>query len=724
MSMTYKEKIDQLRMTKERQTQEKVEYFGRMGFFDTDDKGYVMPPEGWEWTPEPNNENGGWFGNDAVAKNFRTLLDTHPVYIDPMSSLAGAYMVKQEWYRKAGWPSDPAFDFPELRKLHKKYDLVSGIGGAHHFHHDVENIGFKLGWKGILDKIRYYIKVHEQDTEKVEFLKAEEEVVLGIQNWIERTAETARQKAQTETDEDIKSNYQRMADMNFKLINEPPETFLEACQWLSWFLLQAVMFNGGAAGGAIENILTPYYERDIQAGILTPEEATYHIACLLIKDNTYFEIGGTHPDGSDRTNIISYLTLEAAHMLRSPNALCLRIHENIDQAFVRRAVIYLLEDKTGSPAFLGDRAMVEGFMKNGYSEEVARTRYKTGCNWCALPGTEYTLNDVVKINMVKVFDEAFWEMMNDENHTPSIDRLWELFSKHLNIAVRTIARSIDFHMDHMYKVFPELAMNFMCHGPIERGLDISHGGVDNYNFCVDGAGLGVVADSFAALEQRIEKEQTFTWQQVAGFLKNDWEDAEEARQLMRRVPKYGVGGSRADEYAISIVRDCLVRHVKAAPTDNGYNMIPGLFSWANTIGMGKTVGATPNGRKAGQPITHGANPEPGFKDSGALTAMGNAVASVQPGWGNTAPIQLEVDPILGKSEDGVEKIMAFLMTYCNDLGGTLVNINILDKDTIMDAHAHPERHPDLIVRVTGFSAYFSTLSKDFRQLVVDRIIEG
>ena len=275
--------------------------------------------------------------------------------------------------------------------------------------------------------------------------------MLGIQNWIERTAEEALKKAQLETDEDIKYNYQRMADMNFKLCNEPPETFLEACQWLSWFLLQAVMFNGGAAGGAIENILTPYYERDIQAGILTPEEATYHIACLLIKDNTYFEIGGTHPDGGDRTNIISYLTLEAAHMLRSPNALCLRIHENIDRAFVRRAVTYLFEDKTGSPAFIGDRAMVEGFMKNGYSEEVARTRYKTGCNWCALPGTEYTLNDVVKINMVKVFDEAFWEMMNDENLVPSIDRLWGLFSKHLNIAVRTIAKSIDFHMDHMYK---------------------------------------------------------------------------------------------------------------------------------------------------------------------------------------------------------------------------------------------------------------------------------
>ena len=120
MSMTYKEKIDKLRMTKEKQTQEKVEYFGRKGFFDTDDKGYVMPPEGWEWTPESNDENGGWFGNASVARNFRVLLETHPVYIDSISSLAGAYMVKQEWYRSAGWPSDHEFDFPELRKLQQK----------------------------------------------------------------------------------------------------------------------------------------------------------------------------------------------------------------------------------------------------------------------------------------------------------------------------------------------------------------------------------------------------------------------------------------------------------------------------------------------------------------------------------------------------------------------------------------------------------------------------
>ncbi len=724
MSMTYQQKIEALRAKKERQTQDKIVFFGRTGFFDTDDKGTVLPPEGWSWSPVSNDPNGGFFGNQAVGENFRSLLENHPVYIDPLSSLAGAYMTKMEWHRKAGWPSDPSFDFPELRALHRKYDLVSGIGGAHHFHHDVENIGFKLGWGGILQKIRHYIGVYKDDPEKVDFLKAEEGVVLGIQNWIARNAAAAREASARETDPDLRENLTRMARVNEKIVNDPPETFLEACQWLSWFIMEAVMFNGSGAGGALENILTPYYERDVAAGTLTPEEATYHLACLLIKDNTYFEIGGTKIDGSDRTNVISYLTLEAAHLLKTPNALCLRVHENIDRDFVRLAVKYLFEDKTGSPAFLGDRAMVEGFMKNGYPEELARQRYKTGCNWCALPGTEYTLNDVVKINMAKVFDVAFWDMMEDHSATPSIARLWQMFDKHMGMAIQAIKDSVDFHMDHMYKVFPELALNFMCHGPIERGLDISHGGVDYYNICCDGAGLGVVADSFASLEQRVEREGRYTWEQMAHYLKTDWEGAEDARHMMKRVPRYGSGGSRADEYAVKIVQESLNKHTKSGPTAKGCNMIPGLFSWANTIPMGKVVGATPNGRHAGEPITHGANPEPGFRESSALTAMGLAVASVQPGWGNTAPIQLEIDPILGRDDEGVERITAFLMTYCNDLGGTLVNINILDKDRILDAHAHPEKHPDLVVRVTGFSAYFSALSHDFRQLVVDRIIEG
>ena len=470
-------------------------------------------------------------------------------------------------------------------------------------------------------------------------------------------------------------------------------------------------------------MLLPFYERDIKAGILDDDKATYILASLLIKDNQYYEIGGVKQDGSDRTNRVSFLVLEAAHWLRIPNAICLSVHDKINPELMNLAVKYLFEDKHGSPSFIGAKAMIEGFMKNGYDIETARRRVKVGCNWTALPGIEYPMNDTVKINFAKVFEVAWRDMLDDPTAEPGTSRLWEIFKMRLLDAVDCVADSIDWHMRHISKFSPEMALNFMCHGPIERGVDIADGGVDHYNMCCDGAGIGVAADCFASVEQRVEKENRLSWEELDHLLKTNWEGAEDVRMMFKRTPRYGSGGSRADFYAVEIVK-WFTHCVKRKKTDDGYNMIPGLFSWANTLPMGRVVGATPNGRYSGDPITHGANPEPGFKEGAALSAMAKAVSSVQPLWGNTAPIQLEIDPILGKDEGGLEKMVDFLMTYCCDMDGTLVNINILDKDRILDAHENPDKHPDLVVRVTGFSSYFSNLSPKFRQLVVDRIIAG
>ena len=150
-------------------------------------------------------------------------------------------------------------------------------------------------------------------------------------------------------------------------------------------------------------------------------------------------------------------------------------------------------------------------------------------------------------------------------------------------------------------------------------------------------------------------------------------------------------------------------------------MIPGLFSWANTIPFGQAVGATPNGRRSGRPINHGANPNNGFRKDGAFTAAAIAIASVQPGYGNTAPFQLELNDTITNREDAIDNVAAVIQTHF-DLGGTLVNINIVDADQILRANENPEAYPNLIVRVTGFTAYFAALSPEFRQLVVDRII--
>jgi formate C-acetyltransferase len=271
-------------------------------------------------------------------------------------------------------------------------------------------------------------------------------------------------------------------------------------------------------------------------------------------------------------------------------------------------------------------------------------------------------------------------------------------------------------------VFPELHLDLLCHGTIERGRDASHGGVEYYNLGIDASGLATVADSFAALDLRIDKEKRLTWSELNHWIRNDWADAEgeRVRLMMRKVPRYGSGGSVADDYGVRI-SETFTRLVKEKPTPHGYNVIPGIFSWAANIVLGKDVGATPNGRHAYAPISHGPNPDPGFRKDGAPTALATIVAAVQPGYGNTAPMQIELDPGMTKTDEDIDKVAELIRTHFT-LGGTQINMNIVDREKILEAHANPALHPDLVVRVTGFSAYFASLSEEMRQVVVDRII--
>ncbi|MBM3216878.1 formate acetyltransferase, partial [Candidatus Poribacteria bacterium] len=518
----------------------------------------------------------------------------------------------------------------------------------------------------------------------------------------------------------LAANLRQMADMNERLIDDPPRTFQEACQWIAWVSIITRMFNGAGGIGQLDELLQPFYESDTARGILDDEEAILHLISMFIIDTQYYQIGGPDASGKDRTSRVSFLILEAAHRMKGTSNITVRVWDGLDEALFDQAVSNLFEDKNASPRFIGEKGMTEGFMRNGYSEELSRTRVVSGCHWVGIPGNEYTLNDIVKINFAAVFDAALREMYADPATGNSSAELMRYYEKHLRRGIDCIKEGIDIHLRLMYRVMPEVPLNLLCHGTVPRGRDITHGGVDYYNMCIDGAGLATVADSFAAIEQRIEKEGRITWDRLMEVLDTDYQDAEPIRLMMRNIPRYGSGDSRADEWAV-LLTDLFTGIVKESPTPDGWCCIPGLFSWANTIGLGRVVGATPNGRHAHAPIAHGANPDPGFRDAGAATAMLNAIASVQCGYGNTVPVQLELDPGITRHRDGVEMMKALIRTHCA-MGGTLMNINILNKDQILAAHEDPDRYPDLVVRVTGFSAYFRMLSKEFRQLVVDRII--
>jgi len=197
---------------------------------------------------------------------------------------------------------------------------------------------------------------------------------------------------------------------------------------------------------------------------------------------------------------------------------------------------------------------------------------------------------------------------------------------------------------------------------------------------------------------------------------------ERVRLILNSSPKYCGGNTVSDEWARKL-RDCFVSVMRAQKMPEGRQLVPGWFSWARTIEYGAAVGATPNGRKKGEPVSHGANPNVGFRKDGAPTAQSTGIALVQCGYGNTAPLQIEFDPLIAMDDGAVDRVMAFIEGHFN-LGGTLININILDSEKLSEANKNPEKYPDLVVRVTGFTAYFVSLSPEFRQLVVDRFLKG
>ncbi len=734
--LTYNERIDQLRKTKMRHTEEKWKALGHM---DMDDHGLVLPPpesrkivtvtsgSGFTMTdalftdfvPRSNHPSGGFFGARANGENFRALLEMHPTCIDPVSSLAGGYMTNFLSYRIPAW--NPDYDYSHLAMEQDLYKLHPGIGAVQHFCQDM-TIGFNLGWGGILGNIRHYRTVNT-DEEARELYDGLEHFVLGIQNWIGRHAAQARRIAEHEMRPQFRRNLLEMAEINERLVREPPKTFHEALQWTLWYQLAGKMYNMGGSLGRIDQFLYPFYRHDKDLGILTDEEAIFYLACLFVMDTSYSQLGGPDAAGNDTTNELSYLVLEAIHRLKVPVNVGVSVGHNVDPNLLRRGVEIMFEDRTGIPKFLGVDQTSSGFSRNGYPIELGRERAYSGCHWCAIPGREYTVNDCVKVNLAAVFIAALRDMMSDVSVPPTPDRLWQLFEHHVRRSIEVVAEGLDFHIDHMWQVFPELHLDLLCHGPIERGRDASHGGVEFYNLCVDAAGLATVANSFAAVEQRIFCEKRLTWEGLMNHLDSNWAgtEGERVRQMMKSIPHYGTGGSRADEYARRIAQT-FTQLVKEKGTPHGFNMIPGLFSWAAHLMMGRDVGPTPNGRRIGDPISHGPNPEPGFRKDGAPTALALAVAAVQPGYGNTAPLQMELDPGISKDEEDREKVVTLIRTHM-DLGGTQINLNIVDKEKILAAHKDPSKFPDLIVRVTGFSAYFASLSPEMRQVVVDRIID-
>lgn len=728
----YWDRLARLREKKLAQTQEKLQY---EGYLDEDDYGRVVPTFAWKIIP--NDPDGSFYGIQGWTDNFCDLMEKHDTYIDEDDALCGRWMyfmskMRPTKFRQSLLPH-------ALNEKLSRYAVDAGIGYDAHFCPDYK-IGLDLGWGGLLRKIEHYKQVNPKASE---FYDCHTRVITSIQSWISHHVEGLKHLADIAQDKSLAKEYEKKQKISEAILEEKPQTLLEALQWITYFHLASRTFNRDGAGGQLDSLLQPYYEQDLKSGRITRSLAVYYLGCFLLNDPVYWQIGGPDASGKDQSCEMSYIILDAAEKINVSLNLTLRVHDGMDMALFDRAVHLLVTYKQAWPRFSGDKALVEGFSRLGYDAALARKRIAVGCNWMSLPGMEYTLNDLYKVNLAKVFEVAWQDMMKrcgypglggdiglytpvvkgsavPVHSEPSTSLLWKLFTEHLALAVETCADAMRFHLSIQGNNETELLLNLLSHGPIERGLDVSSGGAMYYNLAIDASALGTVADSFTALEQRIEHEKRTNWNQVNVQLRTSWlgPDGEQLRLMMSSSKRYG-SSSEGEAWALRIVQcftDLVLKQRAQA-----FVFIPGLFSWAKSHLLGRVVGATPDGRRFGEPITHGANPN--IRSDGDINALtlSSTIARMQPGYGNTAPLQLEFDPFL-EDNNPQELVKAIILTHFS-LGGTLINVNIVNKEQLLEANRHPELYPDLVVRVTGFTAYFCMLTPEFRQLVVDRILK-
>ena len=715
LSKDIQERITALRTTKIKENKKKLKQRG--GFINIDDHGFICF-DGFTFEAEYPEGKNILYGAKTIGENLGRFFKEMPVYIHPKSALAGAWAGCFQEFVNVGYrEEDKAV---HLYETQEKYRIIStGIGGMNHLGPDME-IGFALGLQGLLDKIRHYKQKNYPAS--LDFYEGHEAAVVGMIDYTKNHLEEAKKRAQEAEDSWEKENYQEIAKALENLLHHPPKTFREACQYLAIFQSADRTYFAGGALCQLDELLRLYYERDKEAGILTDEEAIWMVASLFYNDTHYSQLGGQTPDGTkELTSPVSFLILQAAHELAIPSNLAVRVFEGSDDRLLRQSLEYIIEKGTG-PCFSLSKGIEEGFARLGHPIELARMRAKVGCNWVALPGVEYPLQDVTRLNMAWPFHYALEDVMAEED--PSLEKLWDRFVHHLNIAADCLKEGYDWHYETVSRNTPELILNLFCHGTIERGLNSACGGVDLLSLNVDGIALATVADSFGAIEQRVVKEGKLTWHEMHQALRNNYEGAENIRLMLKNIPRFGHPESLSLPWALRI-RDAFVSAIADAPSPkHNIKIVPGMFSHGDIHKQGEDLPATPNGRFAGEHTSHSNEPDPGFASgvvSFSPSLKATAVAQAQPGYGNSAPLHLDIDTNMVNAAGGVDALCALIHTH-NQMGGTLINLNCITPEQIMKAHEDPDAYPDLVIRVTGYSAFFNSLSKEYRQQVVDRYL--
>ena len=538
------------------------------------------------------------------------------------------------------------------------------------------------------------------------------------------------------------------------LSEHPARSFAEALQavWFLFALLQVESNASSFSPGRLDQYLLPYLEADLAAGCLTLDEAQAWLELLWLKFNEivllrssasarYFAgfpigfnivVGGQTPDGADATNLLSFMCLRAQADLglTQPN-LSIRIHHDSPQDFLRAAA-HVVGRGSGMPQVFNDEVIIPGQLRRGIEPEDARNYAVVGCVELSTPGKALGWSDSAMFNMTRILELTLFGGRDPQTGeqiglaTPPLDEmrtfdeLEAAYDVQLAHFVALMVRGCGVVDAIHAELLPSPFLSLVIQDCIERGIDVTAGGA-RYNFSgPQGVQIANVADSLAAVRQAVFEEHWASAEDLLDALRSDFAGDEALRQrLIRRAPKYGNDDERVDALA-QRWGNCFSELVSRHPTIRGGSYQPGFYTVSAHVPMGAVVGALPDGRRAGEPLADGGLSPMTGRDRLGPTAVLRSVSKLNLELAsNGTLLNMKFLPAFFQGSEALDKFVFLLRSFCS-LRIPHVQFNVVSADTLRLAQARPEDHGSLVVRVAGYSAYFTELDRTLQDEIIAR----
>ena len=599
------------------------------------------------------------------------------------------------------------------------------------------------------------------DHAKYDFLQGVIIALEGAITFARRHAALARKMAETEPDDLRKAELLEIARVCDHVPAKPARNFREALQsfWFTHLSENLECSFQAECPSRIDQYLYPMYRQDvIENGTLSRQDAAELLGCLFVKINELYVVKNSYEknnipgttlqattlcgqtrDGQDASNELSYLILECQAQINLPQPpIYVRYHKNIDKRVWLKAIQVNVRRGDGNPAYMSDETRIPSFLDRGITLEDARDWGAAGCAGSLIPGfsTHGGSLGINYINLAKIMELVMCDGMDPKTkvqiglHTgdPETFRtpedLESAFKAQFDYLIGKMAAAARFTAFLDIGSFHTPYLSALLGDCIEKGMDARAGGVryPSFLYHIADRGLQDAADSMTAIRKVVFEDRSLTMAQVVRAMRANFEGYEYERALLHAAPKYG----NDDEYADNVFNELSVwLQERMAQEKNPF----GTRLWAGRSGamahvtFGRRTGPLPSGRRDGEPLADGfCSPSQGC-DTHGPTGVFNSASKVSHVDNSTAALMnMKFEKSLFRNPDNIKNLGAMLEHYFNN-GGFHVQINIVDQQMLVDAGEHPERYPNLMVRVAGYSAFFADLPKMLQQEIISRTSE-